>query len=103
MSDAKKRPIGDIPDFRTIGGSRQSGLPDSQIANEPAIQQPSKPDNQIARAPDSQIAKKRDRAAQIVYLPPALIKRLKHFAVDAEREISAIAEEAITEYLDRHA
>ena len=34
-------------------------------------------------------------------LPDALIKRLKHLAIDMDRSVRSIVEEAITEYLER--
>lgn len=37
-----------------------------------------------------------------VYLPPELIRAVKHHAVDTERSLSSIVEAALDEYLRRH-
>jgi predicted transcriptional regulator len=38
-----------------------------------------------------------------VYLPPELIRAVKHHAVDTEQSLSAIAEAALSAYLERNA
>lgn len=37
-----------------------------------------------------------------VYLPPELIRAVKHHAVDTEQSLSAIVEAALIEHLARH-
>ncbi|MEU4193719.1 CopG family transcriptional regulator [Kribbella sp. NPDC026611] len=37
-----------------------------------------------------------------VYLPPELVRRVKHKAVDDGASLSALVEAALTEYLGKH-
>lgn len=37
-----------------------------------------------------------------VYLPPALVRRVKHKAIDDEISLSGFVEQALTEYLTAH-
>lgn len=37
-----------------------------------------------------------------VYLPPSLVRRIKHKAIDDETSLSGLVEQALTEYLQRH-
>jgi len=62
--------------------------------------------SQIAESQDKQMVsylreKKPERKAQIAYLPPGLIKRLKQFAFDHDLEISIVEQVAISEFLER--
>jgi hypothetical protein len=87
---------------------------DSQISSNPESQMVHYSESELAGFSASQIAesqdkqmvsylkdKKPERKAQIAYLPPGLIKRLKRFAFDHDLEISMVVQVAVQEFLDR--
>lgn len=106
-----------------------SGAPESQVSSKPNTQSSHNSDSQISRNVDNQVVhyqesqraglpasqitreqdkqmvsylltKKPERKAQIAYLPPALIKRLKQYAFDHEREISEVVADAVEQFVD---
>jgi hypothetical protein len=124
MTDEQKkkksgRTIGGIQQYATFGSEEHedtqlSKKPDSQISRNPESQMvhysESEPAglsaSQIAESQDKQMVsylkdKKPERKAQIAYLPPGLIKRLKRFAFDHDLEISQVVQVAVQEFLDR--
>ncbi len=125
----KKPPIGGIGQFSKFGGAKKGEQTHSQIADTGDFQITTNQDSQIADnqdsnvdrnlksqllgAPDSQLSGKQDkrmvsylkekkpeRKAQIAYLPPALIKRLKQYALDHDMEISEVVAQGIEMLLD---
>jgi hypothetical protein len=95
--------------------SEQSEIPDSQIASNLESKMVHYPENQLIGLSERQIAESQDkqmvsylkekkpvRKAQIAYLPPGLIKKLKQFAFDHDLEISMVVQVAIQEFLERH-
>jgi hypothetical protein len=94
--------------------TQPSEKPDSQIASNVDSKMIHYQESQLAGLSASQIAesqdkqmvsylreKKPERKAQIAYLPPGLIKRLKRFAVDHDLEISMVVQVAVQEFLER--
>lgn len=94
--------------------TQTSEVPDSQIASNLDSKMVHYQESRHAELSASQIAesqdkkmvsylreKKPERKAQIVYLPPGLIEKLKRFAFDHHLEISVVAQVAISEYLEK--
>ena len=112
------REIGGIQQYASFGSengeSEQSEKPDSQIASNVDSKMMHNPDNQLVGLSERQIAesqdkqmvsylkeKKPERKAQIAYLPPGLIKKLKQFAFNHDLEISMVVQVAVQEFLER--
>jgi hypothetical protein len=127
--DQKKkpgRPIGGFDKYKTLGRSKQpepqitgnvdvspSASQDSQIASNSDKESVQYPESQTTGYSDMKKAgeqnkqmvsylreKKPERKAQIAYLPPVLIKRLKLYALQHDLEISEVVAEALEHFLD---
>jgi hypothetical protein len=110
--DEDNKPEGQVS--TSTPDNQSSDNPDSQISsnlNNQVVQYAESrkselPDSQITGEQDKQMVsylreKKPERKAQIAYLPPALIKRLKRYAVDNDREISEVVADAVEQFLDK--
>src|ERR1700687_3167957 len=83
------KPIGGIGQYATIGGAKRSDASTSGML-----------DTQSARPLDAQTSRlpKVERKQHTVYLSPGMSKWIKRQAIDEEREISVIVEQALEEY-----
>src|SRR5260370_35166821 len=98
--DPKRKPIGSITDYQTLGRGKhsdiqQSGRPDIQTSGLPDTQQSTSAGIQTANTPDSRKPKHPEWKHQTIYLPPPLAKRLKGHAAQAEREHRGIVALAV--------
>jgi len=113
---AKSNEIGDplldtVVKNRSLGGSRPTfKSPDVQTANSPGVQTSnndvqketfSSPDVQNSSISKLQNAKE-PRKQQTVYLSPGITKWLRMRAIEEEREISEITEDALDTYRKLH-
>lgn len=64
---------------------------------EPVVEAPVRSSVQAPGHLDTQAL---ERKRQTVYLSPALIRRIKHYVADSGEEISEVAEQALTDFLD---
>lgn len=110
---ATKKPLGDpLARAATLGkiGARSEPVTpptrDVSMSNPSTTQQPGLLNTQQSRGPESvldrEVAVVPTRAArkqQTVYLPPALIKRLKLYAVETDQEMSDVVAEALERFL----
>jgi|GEM_PF-6267965 hypothetical protein len=112
MSAAKK-PLGDpLARAATLGkiGARSEPVvsppQDISVSDPSTIQQPGLLNTQQSRSPESALDRevtvvptRAARKQQTVYLPPALIKRLKLYAVETDQEMSDVVAEALERFL----
>jgi hypothetical protein len=109
--------------------SEPSGAPESRVSSKPDTQSSRNSDSQISRNVDNQVVhyqesqraglpasqitgeqdkqmvsylrtKKPERKAQIAYLPPALIDRLKRYAFENKREISEVVADSVEKFIE---
>ena len=118
----KRPPIGGIQQqsqYATIGGAKRSEvqnarlpdvengtIPEGQQSKVPEAEQSKVPDKESARMPEVQTLEKpkvqqSKRKQHTVYLSPALSKWVKLQAVEEDREISEIMEDALKLYRDQ--
>lgn len=110
----KRPPIGGIGQYATLGGKRsdvqKSETLEVQISESLDVQTVSSPDMQTLESLEVQQSKSSggrkskhpDWKQQTVYLPPDLVKWLRIQAVQEDREISEIVQEALGMYRLMH-
>ena len=100
LSGRQKRRIASKPTAQNAADWIAAGGTDPELSN---VQTSGNLSGQTFKHFDSR-AKSKDPSYQraTVYLPKVLHKRLKAVAVDMELEMSDIAEQAITAWLDEH-
>lgn len=104
-------PLNDVIATGKIGGSRQTlSNPEVQTANSPTAQNAqimheTQQSERLAVQQSNMAAVSKEtikRKQQTIYLSPALVKWLRMRAIEEEREISEIAEDALNTYRRLH-